>query len=78
MDRQYLKETDSIEIVIEQVRLEGGFKRGGRIKVEECLRINFFFFFFLRTGELSTTQKEGKENKSKDLIFYKIEAKFIS
>ena len=24
--------------MIEQVRLEGGFKRGGRIRVAECLR----------------------------------------
>ena len=31
-------EKDSLEIVIEQVRLEGGFKRGGRIRVAECLR----------------------------------------
>ena len=29
---------DSLEIVTEQVRLEGGFKRGGRIRVVECLR----------------------------------------
>ena len=29
---------NSLEIVIEQVRLEGGFKRGGRIRVAECLR----------------------------------------
>ena len=29
---------NSLEIVIKQVRLEGGFKRGGRIRVEECLR----------------------------------------
>ena len=28
----------SLEIVVEQVRLEGGFKRGGRIRVAECLR----------------------------------------
>ena len=27
-----------LEIVIKQVRLEGGFKRGGRIRVAECLR----------------------------------------
>ena len=26
------------EIVIEKVRLEGGFKREGRIRVAECLR----------------------------------------
>ena len=25
-------------MVIEQVRLEGGFKRGGRMRVAECLR----------------------------------------
>ena len=29
---------NSLEIVIKQVRLEGGFKRGGRIRVAECLR----------------------------------------
>ena len=29
---------DSLEIVIKQVHLEGGFKRGGRIRVAECLR----------------------------------------
>ena len=27
-----------LEIVIERVRLEGGFNRGGRIRVAECLR----------------------------------------
>ena len=31
-------EEDSLEIVIEQLRLEGGHKRGGRIRVVECLR----------------------------------------
>ena len=29
---------NSLEIVIKQMRLEGGFKRGGRIRVAECLR----------------------------------------
>ena len=29
---------NSLEIIIKQVRLEGGFQRGGRIKVAECLR----------------------------------------
>ena len=29
---------NSLEIVIKQVRLEGGFERGGRIRVAECLR----------------------------------------
>ena len=29
--------TDSLKIVIEQVRLEGGLKIGGRIRVAECL-----------------------------------------
>ena len=29
---------NSLEIVIEQVRLEGGLERGGRIRVAECLR----------------------------------------
>ena len=29
---------NSLEIVIKQVRLEGGFKRGGRIRAAECLR----------------------------------------
>ena len=29
---------NSLEIVIKQVRLEGGFKTGGRIRVVECLR----------------------------------------
>ena len=28
----------SLEIIIKQVRLEGGFERGGRIRVAECLR----------------------------------------
>ena len=29
---------NSLEIVIKQVRLEGDFERGGRIRVAECLR----------------------------------------
>ena len=29
---------DSLEIIIKQVRLEGGFERGRRIRVAECLR----------------------------------------
>ena len=29
---------NSLEIIINQVRLEGGFERGGRIRVAECLR----------------------------------------
>ena len=29
---------NSLEIMIKQVRLEGGFKNGGRIRVAECLR----------------------------------------
>ena len=29
---------NSLEIMITQVSLEGGFKRGGRIRVAECLR----------------------------------------
>ena len=29
---------NSLEIIIKQVRLEGGFERGGRIRVAECLR----------------------------------------
>ena len=29
---------NSLEINIKQVRLEGGFERGGRIRVVECLR----------------------------------------
>ena len=29
---------NSLEIVIKQVRLEGGFERGGRIRVADCLR----------------------------------------
>ena len=29
---------NSLEIIIKQVRLEGGFKRGGRIRVAESLR----------------------------------------
>ena len=29
---------NSLEIIIKKVRLEGGFKRGGRIRVVECLR----------------------------------------
>ena len=29
---------NSLEIVIKQVRLEGGFERRGRIRVVECLR----------------------------------------
>ena len=28
---------NSLEIIIKQVRLEGGFERGGRIRVAECL-----------------------------------------
>ena len=31
-------EKGSLEIVIEQVCLEGGFKRGGRIRAAECWR----------------------------------------
>ena len=29
---------NSLEIIIKQVRLEGGFERGGRIRVADCLR----------------------------------------
>ena len=29
---------NSLELIIKQVRLEGGFERGGRIRVAECLR----------------------------------------
>ena len=29
---------NSLEIIIKQVRLEGGFESGGRIRVAECLR----------------------------------------
>ena len=29
---------NSLEIIIKQVHLEGGFKRGDRIRVAECLR----------------------------------------
>ena len=29
---------NTLEIIIKQARLEGGFKRGGRIRVAECLR----------------------------------------
>ena len=29
---------NSLEIIIKQVRLEGGFERGGSIRVAECLR----------------------------------------
>ena len=29
---------NSLEIIIKQVRLEGSFARGGRIRVVECLR----------------------------------------
>ena len=29
---------NSLEIIIKQVHLEGNFKRGGRIRVVECLR----------------------------------------
>ena len=29
---------NSLEIIIKQVRLEGGFEKGGRIRVAECLR----------------------------------------
>ena len=29
---------NSLEIIIKQVRLQGGFERGGRIRVAECLR----------------------------------------
>ena len=38
-DRHSCKK-DSLEIVIEQVRLEGSFKREGRIRVAACLRHN--------------------------------------
>ena len=31
---------NSLEIVIKQVRLEGGFERGGRIRVAECFEAN--------------------------------------
>ena len=30
--------TSSLEIIIKQVHLEGGFNRGGRIRVADCLR----------------------------------------
>ena len=29
---------NSLEIIMKEVRLEGGFERGGRIRVAECLR----------------------------------------
>ena len=29
---------NSLEMIIKQVRLEGDFKSGGRIRVDECLR----------------------------------------
>ena len=29
---------NSLEVIIKQVRLEGGFERGGRIRVAECLK----------------------------------------
>ena len=29
---------NSLEIIFKQVHLEGGFERGGRIRVVECLR----------------------------------------
>ena len=32
------KRKKSLEIIIKQVHLEGGFERGGRIRVAECLR----------------------------------------
>ena len=32
---------NSLEIVIAQVCLEGGFKRGGRIRVAECFEASF-------------------------------------
>ena len=34
-------EKDGLETVTEEVRLEGGFKRGRRIRVAECLRQSF-------------------------------------
>ena len=33
-----VKRADSLEIVIEQVGLEGGFERGRRLRVAECLK----------------------------------------
>ena len=41
---------NSLEIVIEQVRLEGGFKRGGRTGLAECLKETFFSFLWNGKG----------------------------
>ena len=35
---RYSCEKDSLKIVTEQMRLEGGFRRGDRIRVAECSR----------------------------------------
>ena len=42
---------NSLEIIIKQVRLEGGFERGGRIRVAECL------------GQIVPDRKEPKQNR---------------
>ena len=36
---------NSLEIIIKQVRHEGGFERGGRIRETTILKLFFFFFF---------------------------------
>ena len=49
---------NSLEIVIKQVRLEGGFKREGRIRVAECLRQ-------IVPDRWASIRKEEKKKKEK-------------
>ena len=50
---------NSLEIIIKQVRLEGGFERGGKIRVTEFLRqifpdrwVSIRIFFSLIVGQV--------------------------
>ena len=58
---------NSLEIIIKQVRLEGGFERGGRIRVAECLRLyqaeresKLVFYAQSTSGYIRVREKEGE------------------
>ena len=63
---------NSLEIIIKQVRLEGGFERGGRIRVAECLRqivpdrwASIRIFFYTSGLESPVLGKKKKKKKKK-------------
>ena len=58
---------NSLEIIIKQVRLEGGFERGGRIRVAECLRLyqgeresKLVFYAQSTSDYIRVREKEGE------------------